>query len=106
MRCIKEIVSFIEDEMKDAEKYIHYAAKTKGTNESSYSLAASIAQQEMEHAEKWHSVVVRMISEKREQMKAKSQETPAFMLELWEEEHKKFIEKFSELKYQLETVKK
>lgn len=106
MREIKEIIAFIDDEIEGANEYIKYAVKMKGVNDLAYQTALRLAAIEMEHADSWHTVAVKAIEAKRAEMKAKGQTVPAYMLEMWDDEHEEYVEKVAKLKYKLEIAKK
>lgn len=106
MREIKEIVAFINEEMEGLEDYIHYAAKTKGINDLAYQTALKIIAQEFEHIDSWHLVAVKTIETKKAQLKAAGKEAPEYMQEMWNDEHKDYVEKLAKLKYKFDIAKK
>lgn len=106
MKEIKDIIAFIDDEINGACEYIHYAVKMKGVDDLAYQTALRLAQTEMEHVDAWHTVAVKAIEAKRSEMKMRGQEVPAYMQEMWDDEHAEYIEKVAKLKYKLEMAKK
>lgn len=106
MKEIKEIIAFIDDEIEGAAEYIHYAVKMKGVDDLAYQTALRLAQTEMEHVDAWHAVAVKAIETKRAEMKTKGQEVPAYMQEMWDEEHAEYVENVAKLKYKLDVAKK
>lgn len=106
MKQIKDIIAFIDDEIDGADEYIKYAVKMKGVDDLAYQTALRLATQEMEHVDAWHTVAVKAIEAKRAEIKAKGQEVPAYMQEMWDDEHAEYVEKVAKLKYKLETAKK
>ena len=106
MREIKKLIEFIDDEIEGAEDYICYAMKMKGVDDLAYQTALRLATQEMEHVDAWHTVAVEAIKAKRAEMKAKGQEVPSYMQEMWDEEHEEYVEKVSKLRYKLEIARK
>lgn len=106
MKEIKDIIAFIDDEIDGADEYIKYAVKMKGVDDLAYQTALRLAAIEMEHVDAWHTVAVKAIEAKRAEMKAKGQTVPAYMQEMWDDEHAEYVEKVSKLKYKLETAKK
>lgn len=106
MREIKELIGFIDDEIEGAGEYLSYAVKMKGVDDLAYQTALRLAAQEIEHVDAWHTVAVEAIRLKRADMKAKGQEVPAYMQEMWDDEHKEYVEKVSKLKYKMELARK
>lgn len=106
MKEIKDIIAFIDDEIEGADEYIKYAVKMKGVDELAYQTALKLAQTEMEHVDAWHTVAVKAIEAKRAEMKAKGQTVPAYMQEMWDDEHEEYVEKATKLKYKLEMARK
>lgn len=106
MKEIKDIIAFIDDEIEGASEYVKYAVKMKGVDELAYQTALKLAQTEMEHVDAWHTVAVKAIEAKRAEMKAKGQTVPAYMQEMWDDEHEEYVEKVTKLKYKLEMARK
>lgn len=106
MKEIKDIIAFINDEIDGAKHYIKYAVKMRGVDDLAYQTALKLAQTELEHVDAWHAVAIKAIEAKRADMKAKGQEVPAYMQEMWDDEHAEYVEKVAKVKYALETAKK
>ena len=85
IRCLNEQ---IEDELKDADKYIELAMKWKDDEPEAAELFAELSEEEMGHAGKLHENVVERIKEYRD----KHGEPPEVMMELYEYMHRKHKE--------------
>lgn len=106
MREIKDIIAFIDDEIGGAKHYVKYAVKMRGVDDFAYQTALKLAQTELEHVDAWHTVAVKAIEAKRAEMKAKGQEVPAYMQDMWDDEHAEYVEKVAKVKYALDMAKK
>lgn len=97
MRFISKVVKQIEEELKDAEKYIHCA--------NEYPEYASqykrLANAEIEHFQILHDMVVEIINN----YKMDKEEIPKEMKAIWDYEHVKFVEWATELKYKITQIK-
>ena len=89
MTRIKELADEIKDELKSAkeyaEEYLSFKAKDNSTWANRYK---EMAQEELKHAGYIHDRVVLDIEELR-----KIYTPPAEMMEKWDADHKKYIEK-------------
>lgn len=106
MRIIKVLVENIDDEMNDVEKYYKEALNAKTDDDiDTFNLTLKLANEEMEHANLLHSLIVKKIEQKKYELKANNQEVPNFMLDYWNDEHEKYIERASKLKYMIDLIK-
>lgn len=94
MKIIKMLSEMIEEELEGAEEYIHHALKSKGEHPELAKTFFDISQQEMEHVNKLHTEVTKLISEHRKE----HGEPPAAMLAVYEYLHDKHIRKAGEIK--------
>ena len=97
MTRIKELADEMKEELHSAkcyaEEYLTFKAKDNGTWASRYK---EMAQDEMKHAGYLHDRVVAEIEELR-----KVYTPPQDMLDKWESDHKKYIEKTAWIKQML-----
>ena len=89
MEVIKKLSKMIHEEIEDAEKYTKCAIKYKESFPEVSQVLFNLGNEEMNHMEKLHSVVTRVIAEHR----AKHGEPPAAMLAVYDYLHEEQIEK-------------
>ena len=89
MRVIKCLTEKIEEELHDAEAYIDLAKDWKEESEDAADLFAKLSEEEMKHVDMLHEEVTAQIQDYRE----KHGDPPKVMLALYEDIHKKNIEK-------------
>jgi hypothetical protein len=106
MRLIKEITEHIHEEMEGICSYIKFASKIKSENEYIFDTLLEIIPQEIKHVEIWHDVAVREINKMKTSFAAQGKEVPAYMLEMWQDEHEEYIEKMANIRYKLDLLKK
>lgn len=94
MREIKEDIHDIEDELKDARKYILKASKEKLTNKSKADMHYKLANEELNHAMLIHGETVKSI----EAYRKEHGDPPAYMQEEYDEAHEHFIQDVAEIK--------
>ena len=88
MQIIEKLSCMIEEEIKDAEKYIKKALENRDTNAELAKMFYGLSMDEMEHMNKLHGAVVGMIQDYR----AKSGEPPKEMQLVYDILHKRHIE--------------
>lgn len=96
MKLIRKIADEISEELHSANKYATCAIKYKQEYPKLSQAYFDMAQDEITHAQTLHSNVVALIEEVR-----KKETPPEFMLQLWDEEHKKLIDKMAKVKTKL-----
>lgn len=102
MKEIKIIVGYIQDELKDAEKYAKQALYYKGENNKIMSeLYAQLSREELSHMERLHDHAVKIISQYRSEHGA----APTAMQAVWDWEHEKMIEHTARIKHLLDMLK-
>lgn len=107
MKIIKDIVDFIKDEIEGSEEYIEFAIKLKNDGNPNFKTFLDLAQVELDHASTTlHNVAISEINKQKEIMKANNQEVPKYMQTMWDEEHAELVKKSSEIKYEIEMLKK
>lgn len=97
MREIEKIVDQIHDEIEGAENYYRCAIDYKETNSTIANTYIDLAQVELTHVDKLHSIVVSLINKAKETRKV----IPTGMLEIWDWQHKKIVEEVEELKFKI-----
>lgn len=94
MRLIKHLSEQIEDEVCGAIDYAKDALEYKFSRPQLAELYYKLANVEMTHVNELHEAVVKIV----EEAKNKNIKVPSFMMEKWEEEHRKMIDKMAEAK--------
>lgn len=94
MRLIKHLSEQIEDEVCGAIEYAKDALEYKFSRPQLAELYYKLANVELNHVNELHEAVVKITGEAKE----KKVEVPNFMVEKWEEKHRKMIEKMAEAK--------
>jgi len=88
MKMIQKLSDYIEDEIKDAEKYARNALEYKEKDSALADMYYKLANDEMGHMNTLHTHVTRIIDD----YKKKSGDPPEAMLLLYDILHKKHIE--------------
>lgn len=88
MKCIKEMVDHIYEELDDAKEYALEAIEIKDINRSLGDTYIILAKEEMGHMNRLHDQVTGIITEYRNQ----KGEPPEAMLKIYNWEHKKIME--------------
>lgn len=94
MKIIKCLSEKIEDELKDAEKYIDLAMRWKNDEPDTAELFYELSTEEMGHMQKLHDEVAELIEEYRKE----HGEPPKEMMVLYEYLHEKHIGKATEIR--------
>ena len=94
MKIIKKISEMIEEELEGAEEYAKCAAKYKESDPALSKTFYDISLQEMEHVNKLHGEVVKLI----ETYRKEKGEPPAAMLAVYDYLHERQIEKANTIK--------
>lgn len=102
MKTIKEIVEAIHEELEGAEDYAKKATQYKMDDKALADNYSMMAAQELEHVDKLHAQVVRMIKAHQ----ATGKEVPAAMQAVWDYEHRNFMDKVAKIKMLLEMYRK
>lgn len=105
MRIIKQITEHINEEMDGVCDYIKFANQVKGENPYIYDTIMEIIPQEVKHIEMWHEVAVKEINKTKERLRSQGQEIPTYMLEMWQDEHEKYVEDMARIKYKIDMLK-
>lgn len=100
MEIIKALVSKIDDELEDAEKYIKCAYKIKGTYPQLAEVYYKLSLEEMKHMTMLHDEVVRIINDFK-----KTNEVPAGMQTLYDYVHEREIKWASKIKAKQDNFK-
>lgn len=102
MKIIKEIVEYIHEELEGAEGYAKKATQYKTDDKALADNYSMMAAQELEHVDKLHAQVVRMIKAQQ----AAGKEVPAAMRAVWDWEHEQAMDKVAKIKMLLEMYRK
>ena len=94
MKIIKCLSEQIEDELRDAEKYIDLAMKWRSEEPDTADLFYELSVEEMEHMEKLHQEVSELIDDYRKQ----HGEPPKDMMVLYDYLHEKHIGTATQIK--------
>lgn len=102
MKKIAEIVEAINEETEGAEEYAKMATRYKMDDKALADSYAAMAAQELEHVDKLHAQVVRIINAQ----KTSGKEAPEAMQMVWDWEHNKIVDTVARIKAMLEIYKK
>lgn len=94
MKIIEKLSEMMEEEIKDADKYIECAMKWKEDDVMLSKMFADLSMDELKHAMLIHDHTTRLITE----YKSKGNEPPAEMLAVYNYLHEKHLEKFNAIK--------
>lgn len=99
MKIIKELSEMIEEELEGACEYAKEAIKHKEDHPTLAKVFYDISLEEVNHIERLHGEVVRLIAEHRRE----HGEPPAAMMAVYEYLHEKHIDKLNKIKtYQMQ----
>ena len=101
MKAIQIIIDHMDDTLEEAHSYYKDYVLFKDEFPKMSSLALEMANVHLNLYNKWHEVVVSMISD----YKSKSGELPPTMKALYDYEHKKLVEEFDELSYKIKNAR-
>lgn len=101
MKEIKELEDQIGEELHDAKKYIKCALKNKDENKKLADLYYKLANEEMNHMELLHNMVVNIIDDYRDE----HGEPPAEMMAVYNYIHEKHIDKAKDVKMLISMYK-
>lgn len=101
MKEIKIIVGYIQDELKDAEKYAKQALYYKDVNKPASDMYAQLSREELVHMERLHDHAVKVINKWRDENGA----PPAAMLAVWDWEHDKMLEHTAKVRHLLDMLR-
>lgn len=102
MKKIANIVKEMREEISGAEHYAKQATKYKEDDKSLADVYIAIANQELEHVDRLHTQVARIIQAYR----AEKGNPPEAMMAVWNFEHEDMMEKVSRIKALIEMYKK
>lgn len=93
MRIIKKMAEQIKEEISGAKEYAKLAVHYKQEYPTISKIYYDMANDELKHADLLHMEIVKLIEKQRA-----IEPPPQIMLELWEYEHKEYIEAYSIVK--------
>ena len=102
MKMMSRIIEDMLEELHDAKHRIKNAYNYKAEYPEIAKREYEIAVQELAHAEKDHASAVELV----EKYRKEKGEPPAYMLEIWEEKHEKYIDKHAIVKCMIDTYTK
>jgi hypothetical protein len=98
MTKIKQLAEWIDDELHGAKNYAEKAIECKAMgNTSRYNDYKTMASQELTHADALHTMVVQDI----EELRKVYPNPPSEMMDKWDYDHKKYVEKSAWIKQML-----
>ena len=89
MRIIKKMANQMKEEIAGAKEYAKLATHYKTEQPTLAKVYYDAANDELKHADWFHSEVVKLIEKQRA-----IEPPPPVMLELWEYEHKEYVEEY------------
>ena len=101
MRTIEKLEKQIQEEYRDAEKYITCALLNKEEHKTLADMYYELAQEEMKHASTLHDAVRKLI----EEYKAKKGEPPEAMLTIYRILHEQDIEYATKVRVMIQQYK-
>lgn len=102
MKKIKELSKQIHEEIEDAENYIRMALQNKESDKDLGDLYCTLAQEELGHADRLHSHVVKEINK----YKVNGKPVPEVMQGIWDWQHEEIVEETMEVKMMIEAYRK
>jgi hypothetical protein len=100
---IMKAVDYMNKELKHAYKFLEYAIEAKIESPELYEIYMKIAENEAANAENIHTVIVRMVDRA---SLDKDHEPPKAMKDIWNWQHKDYVEEYSQFKAKLDSLKK
>lgn len=97
MKIIQDLVEEIKDELHGAKCYAKKATRYKTENPTMAKMYYDMANDELKHTDMLHVEAVRAIDKQRAVEKP-----PQYMLDRWDEEHKKYVDKSAKIKVMLQ----
>jgi hypothetical protein len=89
---IMKAVDYMEKELKHAYKFLEYAIEARVESPELFEIYLKIAENEAQNAENIHTAIVRMVD--RATMD-KTNEPPKAMKDIWNWQHKDYVENYS-----------
>ena len=102
MKILMDVMDDMCDELHDAKHRIKRAYKMKVEHPELAKREYEIAVQELQHADKDHLSATELIAA----YKKEKGETPVYMMEMWNDKHDKYIEKYAIIKNMIDLYNK
>lgn len=99
---IKDLIEKMDGELDASQDYAETALRYKTEDKELADLYVLLAGEELEHYNKLHTQVVRIIDKYR----IEKGEPPAEMKAIWDWEHKKEVERVAEIKVIIDMIKR
>lgn len=103
MMKIMKAVDYMQKELKHAYSFLDYAIESKVESPELYEIYLKIAECEAQNAENIHTAIVRMIERS---SLDKMNEPPKAMKDIWNWQHKGYVDDYTQFKLKLESLKK
>lgn len=100
MKVISEFVDQIKDELRGGKMYAKLATRYKTENPAEAKMYYEMALDELKHADMLHAEAVKATEKQRA-----VETTPQYMLDRWNEEHGKYVEKAAKIRAMLDMYK-
>lgn len=100
---IMKAIDYMKKELKHAYTFLDYAIESKQDGQDLFETYLKIAECEAQNAENIHTVIVRLID--RASLN-KENEPPKAMKDIWNWQHKEYIEEYAQFKIKLDSLKK
>jgi hypothetical protein len=100
---IMKAVDYMDKELKHAYKFLEYAIEAKTESPELFEIYMKIAENEAANAENIHTAIVRMVERANLD---KEHEPPKAMKDIWNWQHKDYVEDYSQFKSKLDALKK
>lgn len=102
MKILMDLIDDMNGELHDAKHRIKRAYKMKVEHPELAKREYEIAVQELQHADKDHMSAIELIAS----YKKEKGDPPAYMLEMWNDKHDKYIEKYAMIKNMIDLYNK
>lgn len=103
MMKIMKAVDYMNKELKHAYTFLEYAIEAKTESPDLFEIYLKIADCEAQNAESIHTAIVRMIER---QSLDKENEPPKAMKDIWNWQHKGYVDDYAQFKIKLDSLKK
>lgn len=103
MMKIMKAVDYMNKELKHAYTFLEYAIEAKTDSPELYEIYLKIAECEASNAENIHTAIVRMIEKA---SLNRDSEPPKAMKDIWNWQHKGYVDDYAQFKTKLDSLKK
>lgn len=103
MMKIMKAVDYMDKELKHAYKFLEYAIEAKTESPELWEIYLKIAECEAQNAENIHTAIVRMVERANLD---REHDPPKAMKDIWNWQHKEYVEDYAHFKTKLDSMKK